>query len=338
MNIELEPKRGPIAWMAKNSVAANILMIILLVGGFYYTKKVKQEFLPEATLDVVSVSVPYPGAGPEEVEQGILLAVEEAVRGIDGVKKVTSTANEGNGSVRVEVLPSYDVNQVTDDVRNEVNRIRTFPLDAEKPVISAIKLKRSVLNLIVSADVPETTLREITEQVRDRLLQEEGVTQADLTDVRSLEIGIEIPQDRLREYGLSLSDIASIISRSSVELPGGGMKTSGGEILVRVMDRRDLGREFAQIPIVTAADGTQVMLEDIANIRDNFDDSDKFSYFNGKPSMKLTVYRIGKETPLSVEAAVLNVVEELEATLPDEVELNISNNKADMFRGRMTLL
>ena len=214
--------------MAKNSVAANILMLILLVGGFMYTKKVKQEFLPEATLDVVSVMVPYPGAGPEEVEQGILLAIEEAVRGIDGVKKVTATANEGNGSVGVEVLPSYDVNQVTDDVRNEVNRIRTFPLDAEKPVISAIKWKRSVLNLIVSADVPETTLREITEQVRDRLLQEKDVTQAELTDVRSLEIGIEIPQDRLREYGLSLSEVANIIARSSVELPGGGMKTSGG--------------------------------------------------------------------------------------------------------------
>jgi multidrug efflux pump subunit AcrB len=338
MKTELQTKTGPIAWMAKNSVAANILMLILLVGGLIYTKKVKQEFLPEATLDAVRVSVPYPGAGPEEVEQGILLAIEEAVRGIDGVKKVTSSANEGSGSAWIDVLASYDVNQVTDDVRNEINRIRTFPEDAENPVISAVKLKRSVLNLIVSADVPESTLREITEQVRDRLLQEKGVTQADLTDVRSLEIGIEIPQDRLREYGLSLSDVANIISRSSVELPGGGMKTSGGEILVRVMDRRDLGREFEQIPIVTAADGTQVLLEDLANIRDSFDDSDKFSYFNGRPSMKLTVYRIGKETPLTVEAAVLNVIEELEATLPDGIHLDISNNKADMFRGRMSLL
>ena len=338
MKMELEPKRGPIAWMAKNSVASNILMLILLVGGFVYTQKVKQEYLPEMTLDTVNVSVPYPGAGPEEVEQGILLSVEEAVRGIDGVKKITSTANEGSGTVWIEVLPSYDVNQVTDNIRNEVSRIRTFPLDAEDPVISAIVLKRSVLNLIVSADVPETTLREITEQVRDRLLQEKDITQADLTDVRSLEISIEIPQDRLRAYGLSLSDVSSIISRSSVELPGGGLKTSGGEILVRVMDRRDLGREFAQIPIVTSPDGTQVLLEDIATINDGFDDSDRFSYFNGKPSMKLTVYRVGKETPVSVETAVLNVIEELEATLPDDIHLNISNNKADHFRGRMSLL
>jgi multidrug efflux pump subunit AcrB len=338
MNTEREPKHGPIAWMARNSVAANILMAILLGGGLIYTTQVKQEFLPEAQLDLVSVGVPYPGAGPEEVEQGILLAVEEAVRGIDGVKKVTATANEGHGSALIEVLPSHDVNQVTDDVRNEINRIRTFPQDAEKAVISAIKFKPPVLDMVVAADLPESVLREITEQVRDRLLQEKGITQVDMQDVRSYEINIEIPQDRLREYGLSLSEVAGIISRSSIELPGGGLKTSGGEILVRVMDRRDLGREFARVPIVTADDGTRLLLEDIADIHDSFDDSDRFSFFNGKPALQMTVFRVGKETPLTVEAAVLEVIEEMEATLPDGIEIAITGNRAEMFRGRMSLL
>ena len=338
MKMEFEIKSGPIAWMAKNSVAANILMLILLLGGVIYASRVKQEFLPASELDLVRVIVPYPGAGPEEVEQGILLAVEEAVRGIDGVKKVTATANEGNGSTVIEVLPSYDVNQVTDDVRNEINRIRTFPQDTENPVISAIKFKPPVLDMVVAADLPERVLREITEQVRDRLLQEKGITQVELRNVRSFEISIEIPQMRLREYGMSLAEVADIISRSSVELPGGGMKTSGGEILVRVMDRRDLGREFAQIPIVTADDGTRILLEDIAVIRDQFDESDRFSFFNGKPAMKMTVFRVGKETPLSVEAAVLEVVEEMEATLPDGIEIAITGSRAEMFRGRMSLL
>ena len=336
MNTEL--KRGPIAWMARNSVAANILMVILLVGGLMYSRRVKQEFLPEAQLDLVHVGVPYPGAGPEEVEQGILLAVEEAVRGIDGVKKVTATANEGYGSTLIEVLPSHDVNQVTDDVRNEISRIRTFPRDAENSEISAIKFKPAVLDMVVAADLPESVLREITEQVRDRLLQEKGITQVELQDVRSFEISIEIPQHRLREYGLSLSEVAGIISRSSVELPGGGLKTSGGEILVRVMDRRDLGREFALIPIVTTDDGTRILLEDLADIRDSFDESDRFSFFNGKPAMQMTVFRIGNETPLTVEAAVLNVIEEMEATLPDGIEIAITGNRAEMFRGRMGLL
>jgi multidrug efflux pump subunit AcrB len=163
MKLELDnQKRGPIAWMAKNSVAANILMVILMGGGLFSAFRVKQEFLPEATLDSVNVSVPYPGASPEEVEQGILLAVEEAVRGIDGVKEVVSTAREGNGSVNIEVIPGHDVNAVTDDIRNEVDRIRTIPLDAEEPIISARKIKRAVMDVIVSADVSESVLRELT--------------------------------------------------------------------------------------------------------------------------------------------------------------------------------
>jgi len=330
--------RGPIAWMAKNAVAANILMVVLIGGGIFAATKVKQEFLPEAQLDEVSVRVPYPGASPDEVEQGILLAVEEAVRGIDGVKEVTSTASEGNGSVSIEVLPSYDVNRVTDDVRNEVDRIRTFPLDAEEPVISAVNRKRPVLDVIVAADVSPGTLRELAEQTRDRMIQSGGITQLDLENVRNYEIAVEIPQEKLRELGLTLQQIADIISRSSVELPGGGLKTDGGEILVRVKDRRDLGREFSRIPIVTADDGTKLLLGDIADIRDGFDDSDKFAFYNGKPALTLTVYRVGNETPISVEKAVIKVLDELRDTMPEGLEYTIWNNRADMFRGRMGLL
>ncbi|MEN7973541.1 MAG: efflux RND transporter permease subunit, partial [Verrucomicrobiota bacterium] len=338
MEMEHEMKSGPIAWMARNSVAANILMVVLLGGGFIAATKIKQEFLPEAELDMVNVVVPYPGASPDEVEQGILLAVEESVRGIDGVKKLTATANEGSGSVLIEVLPSYDVNRVTDDVRNEVDRVRTLPLDAEEPVISAVKLKRSVMDVIVAADVSEGVLRELAEQVRDRLLQSGGVTQIELSNVRNHEIAAEISQDKLRELNLSLQNVADIIARSSLELPGGGMKTSGGEILVRVKDRRDFGRDFAQIPIVTAPDGTRLLLEDIAQIRDSFDESDKFSFYNGKPAMSMTIYRVGKETPLTVEESVLKVLDELRATMPEGIELTMWNNRAEMFRGRMGLL
>ena len=338
MNSEYEQKRGPIAWMAKNSVAANILMAVLLLGGVMAAKQVKQEFLPEMDLDTVSVSVPYPGASPDEVEQGIVLAVEEAVRGIDGVKKVVATAREGSGSVSIEVLQGYDVNRVTDDVRNEVSRIRTFPLDAEEPVISSVKLKRAVMDVIVSADVSEPVLRELTEQTRDALLTSDGITQVELSNVRNYEIAIEIPQDKLRELNLTLQDVSQILAGSSLELPGGGMKTSSGEILVRVMDRRDLGREFARIPIVTAPDGTQLLLEDIAEIHDGFDESDKYTFFNGNPAMSLTVYRVGKETPLTVEAATRDVLEALRATMPKGVAFTIWDNRADYFRGRMGLL
>ncbi len=338
MNMEFEPKRGPIAWMAKNSVPANILMIILIGGGFFAASKVKQEFLPEAQLDMVTVGVSYPGASPDEVEQGILLVLEEAMRGIDGVKKVTATANEGHGAVLVEVLPSHEVNSVTDDIRTEVDRIRTFPLDAEEPTIRALRIKKSVLDVIVAANASEEVLREITEQVRDRLLSAEGITQIEISNVRRHEVSIEIQQNKLRELNLSLKEVSDIIARSSVDLPGGGMKTSGGEILVRVKDRRNLGREFAQIPIVTSQDGTRLLLEDIAQIHDGFDESDRYAFYNGKPSMRLTVYRVGKETPLSVEEVVLKVLDELRSTMPEGLEFTIWNNSAEHFRGRMGLL
>jgi multidrug efflux pump subunit AcrB len=337
MELEHE-KRGPIAWMARNSVAANILMVVLLGGGIFAATRVKQEFLPQAELEFVSITVPYPGASPDEVEQGILLAVEESVRGIDGVKKVYANASEGGGSVTVEVIEGYNVNKVTDDVRNQVDRIRTFPLDAEEPVISAATFKRSVMNVIVAADVEDTVLRELAEQTRDRLLSSPGITQLELSQVRAYEIAIEIPQAKLRELGLTLQSVADILARSSVELPGGGMKTGGGEILVRVKDRRDLGREFANIPIVTASDGTQLLLEDIAQIRDTFDDSDKFTFYNGKPAVSMTVYRVGKETPLTVEKAVIEVLDELRDVMPDGVEFTIWNSRADSFRGRIGLL
>lgn len=333
-----QPQKGPIAWMAQNSVSANIIMVILLAGGLTSAFRIKQEFLPDSQLDAVSVSVPYPGASPEEVEQGILLSVEEAVRGIDGVKKVLATASEGSGRVTIELLTGYDVNKVTDEVRNEVNRIRTFPIDAEKPVISAVTRKRSVLDVVVAADVSPSVLRELTEQVRTALLAHPGITQLDLENVRSHEIAIEIPQDKLRAYGLTLDKVSQTLARSAVELPGGGLKTDGGEILVRVKDRRDFAREFATIPIVTTPEGTRVLLSDIAHIRDTFSETDQFNFYNGKPAVAMVVYRVGRETPLTIDKAVKGVLEELRQTMPDGVELAIRDNRSDNFRDRMQLL
>lgn len=331
-------KKGPISWMINNSVVANILMIILLVGGLFSATQVKQEFLPDAELDEVFVTVVYPGASPEEVEQGIILTVEESIRGINGIKRVVSRANETAGIITAEVMEKTDVSRVADDVRNAVNGIRTFPLDAEEPTISIVNLKRPVLDLIVSADVPQNTLREITEDVRDALLLSDGITQVELANIRTHEINVEITQQKLRELGLSLQDIANILSRSSVELPGGSIRTDQGEILVRVMDKKNIGEEFAQIPIINDSDGTKLLLQDIAIIKDGFDESDKFTFYNNKPAVSITVFRTGKETPISIEASVNEVVEKLELTMPDGVEFKVWDSRADAYRGRMALL
>ncbi len=331
-------RRGPISWMTRNPVTSNIIMLILVLGGLLQIFNIRQEFLPNAVLDFVTITVPYPGASPEEVEQATVLAVEEAVRGLDGVKEVTARANEGSGVVTVEMMPGHDLSRLSQDIQGEIDRITTFPEDAEEPIISVSSTRREVLTVIVSANTADTVLREVTEQVRDGLIQSPGITQVELSNVRNYEISIEIPQDSLRAYNLTLKKVADIIAHSSIEMPGGGIKTTSGEILIRVRDRRDYGKQFGKIPLITGHDGTQVLIEDVAKIRDHFIDSDQFTYFNGKPGLTMAVYRIGKETPISIEKATLDVLEQMKNHLPEGIELEIWNSRADMFRQRMELL
>ncbi len=329
---------GPVAWMARHGVAANLLMFVLLAGGFLIGSRVKQEVFPEFDLDVIQVSVPYPGASPEEVEQGIVLAVEKAVRGLDGVKRVTASAFEGVASVRLELLLGADDNKALQDVKNAVDRITTFPGEAERPLVSLLSNRREVLTLVISGDLAERHLRELAERVRQSLIKDPSVTVAELGGVRPLEVSIEVPQTNLRAHGLTLDDVAQAVARTSVELPGGGVKTDQGEVLVRVAERRDLGSEFSGIPVVSRPDGTWVRLEDIAVIRDGFAETDQSTFYNGRPAALVTVYRIGSQGPLEVAAAVKAQVAELRESLPAGVDISIWQDWSDIYRQRINLL
>ena len=207
---------------------------------------------PEFELDIVTVGVPYPGSSPEEVEQGIVLAVEEAIRGLEGIKEVTATASEGMGLVSAELLEGVDRQRVYQEIKQEIDRITTFPQDAERPEVSLVMRRREVIELQLYGDVSEWALRELAEQVRDSLLQSPGITQVELDGARDYEVQVLIDQDTLRTYGLTLQAVAARI-RAAIELPGGHIETRGGEILLRVMERRDWASEFAAIPIITTA-------------------------------------------------------------------------------------
>ena len=331
-------KKGAIAWMTNHSVAANLALVALLVGGYFSLKTVQKEVFPDVNPDIVSVTVAYPGASPEEVEQGIILAVEEAVRGLDGVDEINSTASEGAASIRIELLEGENLDKLAQDVQSEVDRIITFPLDAEEPEVSVLSRRRNVVSITLYGDVSDHILHGLGEQVRDQLLQDDDITQVDVSGLPPLEIAIEIPQAKLREYGLTLETVASRLSNASVELPGGGVKTQGGEILVRVKERRDYGHQFAMTPIVTTAEGAQVLLGDIATITDGFEDTDQRARFNGVSAIVLDVYRIGDQSPGQVETAVMARLEEIRPTLPPGVDITILNNMADVYRQRANLL
>ncbi|MDH3454559.1 MAG: efflux RND transporter permease subunit, partial [Desulfuromonadales bacterium] len=331
-------QRGPLAWMTYNRVTPNLLMIALLLGGLFVSGQIKKEVFPEFELDLVTVSVAYPGASPEEVEQGIILVVEEAVRGLEGIKELTATAAESRGSVNIELLADIDQQKVYQEIKQEIDRIRTFPDDAEEPQVSLVARRREVLNIQLYGNTTEAALRETAEQVRDRLLQDAGITQIDLSGARDLEIHVDVPQEKLRAYNLTLDEIGRAIDAASTEIPGGAVETSGGDILLRVTDRRDWAQEFARIPVISTADGTIILLEDIATVRETFEDSNRFATYNGQRSIGLDVYRVGDQTPVGVSRAVRDAMAGIEADLPNGIDWDINRDRSEIYEQRLNLL
>jgi multidrug efflux pump subunit AcrB len=332
--------RGPLAWMAKNSVAANVLMAVLILGGvgMLLTGNIRQEVFPEVDLDLIVVQVPYPGASPEEVEQGIILAVEEAVRGLDGVKEVRGTATEGMAVVAVELLLGTNADRALADVKSAVDRVTSLPEDAERPVVSMATTRHQVISLVFYGDAGEKVLREIAERTRQDLLQDEHVTQTELSGIRPLEIAIEVPRENLRKHNLTLEQVAQAVRQASVDLPAGEVRTQSGEILLRTKERRDRGMEFEDIVLLARADGTEVRLRDIATVKDTFQEVDREAFFNGDPAIMLNVYRVGDETPIEVAQVVKDYVAENEANLPPGIHLATWNDSSEIYRDRINLL
>ncbi|MCD6580885.1 MAG: efflux RND transporter permease subunit [Desulfuromusa sp.] len=329
---------GAVIWMVKNHVAANLLMLVLVIGGFIMAPSIKQEIFPEVSLDRVSVSVAYPGAGPEEVEEGIVVKIEESLTAVDGIKQLKSTANEGFGTVVAEVYSDEDVDDVLQDIKSEIDRIITFPEDAEKPVISKLSNRREVISVVIYGEASEKILREQAERIRDELLELQDITQVDLSGVRPFEITIEISEQTLQRYNLTLDQVAAAIRFASLDLPGGTIKTKGGEILLRTKERRYWGPEYADITILANPDGTQVKLGDIANVVDGFADSETYGRFDGKPAAMVQVFRIGEQKPTDISAKIITYVEENRSKLPESLQLAIWNDTSEIFNSRMSLL
>ncbi len=330
--------KGAIGWMAHNSVAANLMMFVILVGGIIGIVRTKQEVFPEFTLDIVQIGVPYPGASPSEVEQGIVLAVEEAVRGLDGVKRVTSSSIEGAGAVSVELILGTDTVVALGDVKDAIDRITSFPEDAEEPTISLMSRKREVISFLIGGDAPLSTLHNFAEKARADLLDSPDVTQVEIKGVPPIEVAIEVPRATLESYGWTADDIAMQIKAASLELPAGEIESSRGEFLLRVADRKRTASDFADLVLKSTAQGAQVRLGDVANIRDGYLDTDVDYLFNGKPAVQVTAYRMGDETPSQVARAVRDYLDELRADVPESIEVKVWKDDSIILQERIQLL
>jgi len=324
--------------MTRNPVAANLLMVILMLGGILVGSKVKQEVFPEFDLDLILIAVPYPGATPTEVEQGVVLPIEEAIEGIDGVKKVRSTAQEGGGTVTAELMLNSDPQKALSDIKNAVDRIVTFPQDAERPTVQLGSRRKDVISMLIYGDSDHRTLRTLAEQVRDDLLSFEEITEISIANIPPVEISVEIGQETLRAHGLTLAMIAETISGNSLDLPGGAVKTRNGEILIRTTERRELGREFEEIEILSLTDGSKLRLGDIAHVKDGYAEFDAEATYNGKPAIEVRVYRVGDQTPIEIANIVKKYVDTADESLPDGVNIAVWSDQSKIYRDRIDLL
>ena len=329
---------GAIAWMTRNRITPNLLMLVFMVGGLMMALRIKQEVFPEFDLNMVTAQVAYPGSSPEEVEQGIILSIEESIRGLDGIKEITAIAAEGMGRVTAEMEEGTDTQRVYQDIKQQIDRIITFPIDAEEPEVSLLIRRREVLQIQIYGDVSEWVIRELAEQVRDRLLQDPKITQVDLLGARRYEVAVEIDQHVLRTYGLTLEEVADRIRQASIEIPGGSLETQGGDILLRVNERRDWAREFATIPLITTAEGAVLLLGNVANIKDTFEEKDQYATYNGKRAVGIGVYRVGEQTPIGVSDAVRSAMSEIGRDLPPGINWVINRDRSDIYRQRLELL
>ena len=326
------------AWFAENRVAANLLMILILAGGGMTAFQLRQEVFPEFSSEMISITVPYPGAAPEEVEDGVVTRVEDAIQGVEGIQEITSTASEGVGSVRAEVLDGADLQRVLADVKNRVDGIASFPEEAEEPIVQELVIRRQVINVAVSGRVGERTLKEIGRQVRDDLAARPSITQVELEVARPYEISIELPERTLRRYGLTLEGVAQAVRRASLDLPGGSVETEGGEILLRTQGQAYVGRQFERIPLVTRPDGSRLLLGDVATVVDGFADTDQAARFDGEPAVLVKVFRVGDQDAIEVAETVERYVAEAGDRLPEGVTLTLWQDDTAILKSRRDLL
>lgn len=328
-----------IAWFAKNHVAANLLMMTIVFAGlFSLTTQIPLEVFPSITPDKINVNVSLRGATPEDVEQGVAIRIEEAVQDLEGIEQIWSRSSEGSASVTIEVASRYEPRDMLADIKSRVDAINTFPVDAEKPIVALAERKREVLAVTVAADYGEKEVRQFAEQVRDDLLRLPGVTQLELSGVRDYEIAIEISQDKLNQYGLTIKQVSNAIANSSSDISAGNLKTTGGEVLIRSKGQAYRKDEYARIVIKTNPDGSIISLSDIANVEDGFEETPVRTRFNGKRAAFIDVYRIGQQSAIDVADKVKNYIEDRQDTLPAGYELSYWDDDSQIVKARIATL
>jgi len=336
---EILEAKGVVAFMARNGVAANLLMVFLLIAGLISYQTIVQEIISETSLETVQVSVVYPGATPSEVEESVVQKIEEAVKGVEGVKDITASASEGVGNVSVEMEQGTDMARALDDVKGEVDQIQTFPADAEEPNVRELTARQSVIRIAIFGDVSEQTLKETAYQLEDALSALDEVSYVETSAIRDYEISIEVPQSTLQSLGLSLNTISRTVASSSLDSPAGSIKAQDEEIRVRTLGQNYTQQNFEDIVLVSSEDGALVKLGQIANVKDSFEEADLVTAFNGNPVAFVEVSRTSDERVLDIAEAVhQHLDEKFGPGLPEGLNYSVWDDDSKILESRLNLL
>jgi len=330
--------RRAIAWVAENHVAANLVMLLMVVGGLAALPAISQKSFPDIEVEAIQIGVPFLGATPEEVEEGVCVRIEEEIQSIEGIEEITSTAAEGSCGVTAELLSGYPTDRALTEIKNAVDSIDTFPDDTEKPVVSHVEVRRNALQLALWGDASERGLKEFGERVRDEISALPGVTQVDLAAVRPYEISVEVPEESLRRHGLTFDEVVEAVRRGSLDRPGGSIKTRGGEVLLRTKGQAYTGEEFERIVVRARDDGTRLLLGDVAAVVDGFTEDPATARFNGEPAVLVKVYRVGDQKVLDLVETVKDYVAGARARLPEGLTLTVWQDESQALRDRLDIL
>ncbi|HCB08794.1 MAG TPA: RND transporter [Alteromonas sp.] len=330
--------KGLIAWFARNSVAANLLMWILLIGGVFGAFGIQKQVFPNFEVNIISVRVPYLGAAPQEVEEGVLLKVEDAIKDLDGIKQITSTATEGMGSVTIEVEEDYDVQVVLDEVKSQVDAIPSFPGNTEKPIVYRTKFQQDVLWIAVYGDASERELKEFAKNLRDDVANLPGISNVQVVGDRDYEISIEMSEYTLQKYDLTFSEVVNAVRQSSVDLPGGTIKSDNGNILLRTKGQAYTGWEFAQIVLLTRADGSRLTLGDIATIDDGFVEDPQYAMFDNQPAVNVRVKAVGDQNALEISKEVNQYLEKNKKDFPAHIRADAWGDSSFYLADRLNMM
>ena len=331
-------RKGLIYWFSVNPVAANLLMVIIILVGLLTLPSIRKEMFPSTQVNMVNITVAFPGASPSEVEEGVCLKIEQALNGINGIDKITCTASENFGSTLVEVDDAYELGTVTNDIKNKVDGINSFPEQVEKPIVSQLDIAFQAIYVSVFGDVSPKRLREFAFDVRDEIIDLPGISAVRVEGARDLEVSIEVSENTLRKYGLTFDEIALSIRSSSLDLPAGAIKSKKGDILVRALGLKDTAEEFGNIIVRSFPNGGVLKLKDIATITDGFAESSRFAKFDGLEALSIRVNAIGDDDIIDVTDKVKKYVAQKQKNLDENLHIAHWSDISHYVHGRINLM